>query len=136
MLGFRTLLLWLAFILIILQQFVDVQTGIAVGMAYRLTPSALLLLWFIISLIDRNKYVINTRRIPAFVSGAFRLLRPLSSITIISGAIFKLLHLPGGNLLLFAGIFLMSFYSTLLYFYARETGRYNPNILDDDENTD
>lgn len=136
MLAFRTALLWLSFALLIIQLFVDVQVGITGGIAFRLAPSALLLIWFLTSLFDRSRLSINHKEIPALAVKAFRILRPLSSITIISGAVFKLLHLAGGNLLLYAGIFLMAVYSTLLFIYARETGKYDPDILEDRDNNE
>lgn len=131
MLQFRTILLWLAFVLLILQYFVDIRFSIALGIAFRLTPSALLLLWFLLALFFREKLKIDPANTPRPVLMLFRILRPLSSASIVAGAIFKLLHLPYGNLLLITGIGFMATYSTLLSVFAYEKPADHPDIIDD-----
>lgn len=131
MLHFRTILLWLAFMLLLLQYFIDFRYNINLGIAFRLAPSALLILWFILSLFFKENLKISPEETPKSVLTLLNLLRPLASICIILGAIFKLTALPNGNIMLLAGIGFMALYSSLLSVFAFEKNQKYDDILDD-----
>ncbi len=130
MLYFRTILLWLAFLLFIIQDFIEFN-NISAGLFFRLIPSGFLLLWFLLSIFIKENLRIESRKLSKGMILSLRILRPSASLSIILGAIFKILHYPFSNFLLIAGIGLMALYSTLLCFIAIHKEDYNPDILDD-----
>lgn len=129
MLLFRTILLWLSFSLLILQYFIDVHEVIP-GFIFRLLPSGLLLLWFLLTVLVREKIKIQQHQ-SKFLVNLFHIMRPLASISIVLGAILKIMHWPYGNPLLIAGIGFMAIYSTILCKIAIPKDDYNPDVLDD-----
>jgi hypothetical protein len=131
MLQFRTILLWLAFILLILQYFITIDSSIYLGILFRLAPSGLLLLWFALSVLIKDKLRINGNETPRFIIFLIKFLRPLASICIVIGALFKILHWPYGNILLIAGIGVMAIYSSVLSRYSYSKIEQNPDIIDD-----
>lgn len=132
MLFFRTILLWLAFLLLLIQNFIEFDLdNIYLGIVYRLLPTGLLLLWFGLSVFFREKLKINLAETPGFAVISIRILRPLASIFIVSGALFKILHWPYGNYMLIAGIGFMAVYSTFLSIYSFTGSDQNPEIIDD-----
>lgn len=131
MLHFRTILLWLAFVLLVLQQFIDFNSDITLGIIFRLTPSAVLLLWFLLSLFFREKLKIQKLNTPQWVFKLLNILRPMASMSIVTGAMFKIMHWPLGNLMLIAGIAFMAVYSTILSRFAYIRPEQDPDIIDD-----
>lgn len=131
MLHFRTVLLWLAFILIALQQFWDYNSNIELGIIYRLLPSGILLLWFIISIFIKEKVKIKVAETPKAAMIALRVFRPLAGATIVGGALFKIMHWPYGNIMLAIGIGFMAIYSTALGMYAIRSTDEPDDIIDD-----
>jgi hypothetical protein len=128
---FKTSLLWLAFILLILQSWVDIQENILWGFIYRLAPSLCLLIWFIISLFFKQTLIVKANEIPKWAINSIRILRPLASSLIVLGALFKLMHWTGGFLLLIAGIGIMAIYSSILNYYSSVKNKANIDIIDD-----
>lgn len=131
MLHFRTILLWLAFLLLVLQHVIDFNSDITLGIIFRLTPSGILLLWFLLSLFFREKLKIQKLNTPAWVFKLLNILRPLASMSIVLGAMFKIMHWPFGNLMLIAGIACMAVYSTILSRFAYVRPEHDPDIIDD-----
>jgi hypothetical protein len=130
MLHFRTILLWLAFLLLILQHFIFFN-DITIGLIFRLIPSGILLLWFLLSVFIKENLKIKTSGLSKTLLFFIRILRPAASITIVLGALFKILHWPFGNLMLISGIGFMAVYSTILSKVSIRSEEYNPDILDD-----
>jgi hypothetical protein len=128
---FKTSLLWLAFILLILQSWVDIQENILWGFIYRLAPSLCLLIWFILSLFFKQILIVKANEIPKWAINSIRILRPLASSLIVLGALFKLMHWTGGFLLLIAGIGIMAIYSSILNYYSSVKNKANIDIIDD-----
>lgn len=128
---FKTILLWLAFILLLSQVWIDNQSNVIIGFAYRLAPSLCLLIWFFLALLFKQTLKINAIEIPKCALLSLKILRPLSSGLIILGALFKLMHWPWGSLFLTLGIGFMALYSTVLNQYSYLQGEQNPNIIDD-----
>jgi len=60
-----------------------------------------------------------------------KILRPAASISIVLGAMLKIMHWPFGNILLIAGIGFMAIYSTILSKISTQKEDYNPEIVDD-----
>lgn len=133
MLHFRTILLWLAFIGLVLQYFIDIQINITAAIVFRLAPSALLILWFILSVLFKEHLKIRPEDTPALVLKLMGLLRPLASICVVLGALFKLSGLLNGNFMLLSGIGLMALYSTLLSLYAYDHSVQRDDIIDQTE---
>lgn len=129
MLLFRTILLWLSFILLISQYFIDIREIIP-GFIFRLLPSGLLLLWFLLTVLVKEKIRIRPSQ-SKFLLNVFHIMRPLASISIVLGAILKILHWPFGNPMLIAGIGFMAIYSSILCKIAIPRDDYNPDVLDD-----
>ncbi len=130
---FRSILLWLAFILVTLQFFWDYNGNILFGIIYRLLPTAILLLWFGISLFVKDKIKIDSRKLNKKNILILKYLRPVASLSIVTGAIFKYLHIFNGNILLAIGLFAMAFYSSFLYFIGYSVSDSPNDILDDQE---
>jgi hypothetical protein len=130
MLHFRTILLWLAFVLLVSQYFITFEHYLF-AIIFRLVPSGILLLWFFLSVFIKDRIKINPGNISKFNLLLIRVLRPLASMTIVLGAIFKISHWPYGNLLLITGIGFMALYSTLLSRIYIRKDDYNPDIVDD-----
>jgi len=128
---FKTSLLWLAFVLLLLQTWVDIQENILWGFIFRLSPSLCLLIWFLISLIFKQTLIIKANEISKWAINCLRILRPLASSLIILGALFKLMHWNGGFLLLIAGIGMMAIYSSILNYYSSVKNESNIDIIDD-----
>lgn len=131
MIHFRTLLLWISFGLLILLNFYSFDENIKIGIFIRLIPSGFLLLWFLLSIFVKEKLKINAGDLPKYTIWAFKILRPAASISIVTGAVFKLLHLYFGNGFLIIGIGLMAVYSTLLSIYAVDKQDKPTDIVDD-----
>lgn len=131
MLHFRTILLWLAFIMLVLQYFVEIRSSITLGIIFRLLPSAILLFWFLLSLFFKVKLKIQVQSTPAWVITLLNILRPMASISIVIGALFKIMHWPFGNIMLIMGIAFMAVYSTILSRFAETGSSQNPDIIDD-----
>ena len=128
---FKTSLLWLAFILLLLQTWIDIQEHILWGFIYRLAPSLCLLIWFILSLFFKQTLIVKANEIPKWAINSLRILRPLASSLIVLGALFKLMHWTGGFLLLIAGIGIMAIYSSILNYYSSVKNKTNIDIIDD-----
>lgn len=131
MLHFRTILLWLAFFLIVLQQAWDYTDNLYLGMVYRLLPSAVLLLWFLLSIFFTETEKLRYDKLSNRLKKLLFLLRPLASFTIVLGAIFKLLNWPFGNVSLAIGIALMASYSTIISIYGYSKSDEPNDIIDD-----
>ncbi len=131
MLHFRTILLWLAFIMLVLQYFIEVRSSITLGIIFRLLPSAILLFWFLLSLFFKVKLKIQVQSTPSWVITLLNILRPMASISIVIGALFKIMHWPFGNMMLIMGIAFMAVYSTILSRFAETGSSQNPDIIDD-----
>jgi hypothetical protein len=130
MLHFRTILLWLAFVLLILQYFINFD-NFTLGLIFRLIPSGILVLWFLLSVFIKDQVKVRTRKLSKFTLLGIQVLRPAASISIVIGALFKILHFPFGNVLLVTGIGFMAIYSSILSMIYVQKDEYNPEILDD-----
>lgn len=128
---FRTILLWLAFILIVLQQFWDYNGYFMLAMAYRLLPSGILLLWFLLSIFFYESEKLRYDKLPPRMRKISFILRPLASFTIVLGAILKILHWPFGNIGLASGIAFMAMYSTIISVYGYISPEESSDIIDD-----
>ncbi len=132
MLNFRTLLLSLAFIFLVGQEFIFFNNS-SIGLAFRLIPTALLIVWFVLSIFGPQKYKIQVTLSNKRIILALKFLRPLANLSIILGAVLKLLHLNYGNYFLTAGIGFLAIWSLLFSFVANNIDNYNPEIIDDIE---
>ncbi len=130
MLKFRTILLWLAFLLLLAQYFIDIK-NIRLGLIFRLTPSALLLLWFLLSVLIRIRVKIRMENISRPYVIMIKVFRPVASISIVLGALLKIMHWPFGNSMLVTGIGCMAVYSTIISHFATAKEAYDPDIIDD-----
>ncbi len=128
---FRTILLWLAFLLLIVQLFWDYSGNLYLAMLFRLIPSAVLVLWFVFSIFFAQKESIKIDTLPLSKKRQIKLTRVVASFVIITGAVFKLMHWAGGNLLLVSGIGCMAIYSTLITIYGHITSNEQNDIIDD-----
>lgn len=128
---FKTSFLWLAFILLILQSWVDIQENILWGFIYRLAPSLCLLIWFILSLFFKQTLILKANETPKWAVNSLKILSPLASSLVILGGLFKLMHWTGGVLLLIAGIGIMAIYSSIHNYYSSVKNKSNIDIIDD-----
>lgn len=130
---FRSILLWIAFVLVTLQFFWDYNGNLFFAVLYRLLPTLILLLWFGLSLFIRVKVKIDPNKLTRTNILMLKYLRPIASISIVTGAIFKYLHLFNGNVLLAIGLFAMAVYSTLLHYIGVASSDRPQDIIDDQE---
>lgn len=133
MLIFRSILLWLAFLLVLLQFFWDYNSNILLGVFYRMLPTIILMLWFGLSIVFKVKIKLDAQKTPKFVLVSLKFLRPFASLFIVGGAIFKYLHLPMGNMILTLGLFFLAFYFTVLSIYGKNSIDKPSDILDSQE---
>jgi len=131
MLHFRTILLWLAFFLIVLQQVWDYNGSYLLGLVYRMLPSAVLLLWFLLSIFFNESEKIKSDNLSSGTKKLIHILRPLASFTVVLGAILKIMHWPLGNIALAAGIGVMAVYSTIISLYGYRSSDEPNDIIDD-----
>jgi hypothetical protein len=131
MLLFRTILLWLSFTLLLLQYFITIDFNLEIGVVYRLLPSGLLILWFLLSVFSREKLVFDPNKVPTFSKLMIKYLRPIASLSIILGAFLKILKMYNSNEFLVIGIGFMSLYSSLIYFYTVDKQNRPDDIIDD-----
>ena len=131
MIHFRTILLWLAFLLLIAQNIIEIKTSFLFGFIFRMIPSAILLFWFILAIYFKENLKLNVHETPKLVFKLINILRPLANLSIVLGALFKIMHLPFGNLLLITGIGFMAIYSSILSRYSRNKPDNNSDIIDD-----
>lgn len=128
---FRTILLWLAFSLIVLQQIWDYNGNFTLAMVYRLLPSGILLLWFLLSIFFHESEKLKYDKLPSKIRKLITIIRPLASFTIVLGAILKILHWPYGNIALSYGIAFMAIYSTIISLYGHHSSDVPSDIIDD-----
>ena len=128
MLVFRTVLLWVAFVLLVTAEFLTASVQFSI--VFRLIPSALLLLWFVSYLAGRQRYQFKKE-----VNNAARrivlVLKNIANITIIAGAVLRLMYMPYSQLLIVSGIGCLAIWSTFLIVVSEEKLKYNPEIIDD-----
>lgn len=125
----RTLLLWLSFAMLVFLEFFT-TTGFRFGIIFRLVPSAMLLLWFILYTIGKQRYIIR----PGISRFNIRLIfwiRNIANLLIIGGALLKLGHFSWAHYSLVAGIGSLALWSTLLILISVEKNHYDPEIIDD-----
>jgi hypothetical protein len=132
MLLFRTILLWLAFFLLILQNFV-IFNNFTLGLIFRLVPTGILVLWFLLSIFIKDNMKLRPEKLKRHTVILINILRPAASLSIVLGAIFKIMHWPFGTFMLVSGIGFMAVYSTLLSIISKPRDEYNPDILDDSD---
>ncbi len=131
MLIFRTLLLWMAFVLLLLLEiefFPDLQ--LKFSLMFRLVPSILLAAWFLLNIFSKEK----TQYSPLIKRSTIVLitwLKSIANIAILVGAFFKLLHLPYAQLCLVGGIGVLALWSSILARWSVQKSDYNPDIIDD-----
>lgn len=131
MLHLRTVLLWLAFVLLISLEFVYIS-NFSVAMTLRLGPTFILLLWILSYFFYTRKYTFGKD----VGKGKVRLInfvRVLANIFIVSGAIARIMHYKGAQLLLISGIGLLALWSTFFSVLAVEKKTYDPDIIDSEE---
>lgn len=133
MLSFRTILLWLAFLLLIFQFFWDYSSNLIIGIIYYMLPTLVLLLWFGISLFSRDRIRIHPEKTTKLTLQLLRYLRPLASITIVLGALLKYSRYSEGNILLTIGLFFMAAYSTILNRIGEPSSDKPNDIIDDQD---
>ena len=131
MLHFRTILLWLAFILIAMQQIWVYNGNYLLGLVYRLLPSAVLLLWFLLSIFFNESEKLKSDGLSNSIKKLILILRPLASFTVVLGAILKIMHWPYGNIALALGIGVMAVYSTIISIYGYRSSDEPNDIIDD-----
>lgn len=128
MLIFRTILLWVAFVLLVMAEFITASLQFSI--VFRLIPSALLVLWFVSYLAGRQRYQFKKGVNKATIRIVL-VLKNIANITIIAGAVLRLMHMPYSQLLIVFGIGCLAVWSTFLVFVSEEKLKYNPEIIDD-----
>ncbi|MES2616240.1 MAG: hypothetical protein V4613_00060 [Bacteroidota bacterium] len=131
MVHLRTVLLWLAFVLLIVLEFTFIR-DIKLGVLFRLSPTFLLLIWFVIYLLSAKRYQFG-KSVSLKTIQIVNFIRFIANITIVLGAIFKIMHWSGAQLLLVIGIGFLAVWSTLLSKLTIEKIDYNPDIIDDQD---
>jgi hypothetical protein len=128
MLLFRTILLWMAFILLIVIE-LPFTGNLDIGF-FRLLPSLILVLWFVSYFFKKQRYAVRRDADRRIVS-ALGYLRPLANISVIAGAVMRLSRVPYSNIPLIAGIGLLALVSSLWMKVSLERPEYDPEIIDD-----
>ena len=129
MLILKTVLLWIVFILLIVLE-ISNDAVFNLGVFFRLTPSLLLAIWFIVHIANRQRYQYkkDVSKITILVLSVFK---TTANATIICGAALKIGHLEYSQILIIIGIGFLALWSTILIGVYEEKGIYNPEIIDD-----
>jgi hypothetical protein len=130
MLFFRSIVLWLAFLFILISQFIALDT-VRLLLFYRITPAIFLLIWVFTTLFFNKKLVVDTAIHGVKVLKWIKVLRLFSSAFIIIGAAVKIMRWDYGDIFLMIGIGSMAAYSSLLAYVAKTKQEHNPEIIDD-----
>jgi hypothetical protein len=130
MLVFRSIVLWLAFLFILVSQFIALDT-VRLLLFYRITPAIFLLIWVFTTLFFNKKLVVDTAIHGIKVLKWIKVLRLFSSAFIITGAAVKIMRWDYGDIFLMIGIGSMATYSSLLAYVAKTKQEHNPEIIDD-----
>ncbi|MCC6818128.1 MAG: hypothetical protein IT245_04490 [Bacteroidia bacterium] len=93
----------------------------------------MLFIWFGISIVFKINIKINDENLPKIALKLLKFVRPLSNFTIITGAIFKYLHLPFGNIILAFGLLCLAIYFTLLSVYGHIVEDKPNDIIDNQD---
>lgn len=137
MLVLRTVLLWLAFaVLLFLELNILPELYLKVSAVMRLVPSALLLAWFVIYIFNKDKSQLS-KGAPKSVVIWLSVLKTVANLAIICGAVMRILHYAHSQLLLVSGIGFLALWSSVLAYYSELKSDFNPDIIDaveDDEN--
>jgi hypothetical protein len=130
MLVFRSIVLWLAFLFILISQFIVLDT-IRLLLFYRLTPAIFLFIWVITTLFFNKKLVVDTAIHGIKILKWIKAFRLISSAFIIIGAAIKVMRWDYGDIFLMIGIGSMAAYSSILAYVAKTKQEHNPEIIDD-----
>jgi hypothetical protein len=130
MLVFRSIVLWLAFLFILISQFIVLDT-VRLLLFYRLTPAIFLFIWVITTLFFNKKLVVDTSIHGIKILKWIKALRLISSAFIIIGAAIKVMRWDYGDIFLMIGIGSMAAYSSILAYVAKTKQEHNPEIIDD-----
>lgn len=132
MLHFRTILICLAFLTLLISRYVyfsDYNLNLVLNFA----PTVLLILWFLSSIFIHKKYEIDKNKINKTSYKALILVKNLANFSIVLGALFELMHWTGGTQLLITGLGFLSFWSIFISLTFKEKYENDPNIVDDME---
>jgi hypothetical protein len=130
MLVFRSIILWLAFLFILISQFIALDT-VRLLLFYRITPAIFLLIWVFTTLFFNKKLVVDTSIHGIKILKWIKVLRLISSAFIIIGAAIKVMRWDYGDIFLMIGIGSMAAYSSILAYVAKTKQEHNPEIIDD-----
>ncbi len=130
MLVFRSIILWLAFLFILISQFIALDT-VRLLLFYRITPAIFLLIWVFTTLFFNKKLVVDTSIHGNKILKWIKALRLISSAFIIIGAAIKVMRWDYGDIFLMIGIGSMAAYSSILAYVAKTKQEHNPEIIDD-----
>lgn len=125
----RTLLLWAAVIMLVFLEFFT-ASDFRFSIIFRLVPSVLLLLWFVLYMVGRQRYIYK-ENIGKNTIRLIKLIRTIANVAIIGGALLRLGHFQYSQVLLIAGIAFLALWSTILIAVSVEKVAYNPDIVDD-----
>lgn len=134
MVHLRTVVLWLAFVLLILLDFTFIR-DIKLGLMFRLSPTILLFVWFILYLTGAKGHQFG-KKVSKSTIRVVTIIKFVANITIILGAVFRIMHWTGAQMLLVVGIGFLAVWSTLLSKLTIEKSDYNPDIVDDIDEDD
>jgi hypothetical protein len=129
MLKFKTLLLWIAFTFLAIEQLFTLNS--TTYLFFRMIPIGSMIVWFIISLFNKNNFKINPLKVTHKNAWILRYVRPIASLLIIFGAAAKLLRWPYSDMPLIFGIGCMALYYTALSRVAEPKKDYLPDVIDD-----
>jgi hypothetical protein len=130
MLVFRSIILWLAFLFILISQFITLDT-VRLLLFYRITPAVFLFIWVFSTLFFNKKLVVDTSIHGVKVLKWIKWLRLSSSVLITVGAAIKIMSWDYGDIFLMIGIGSMAAYSSLLAYVAKAKHEHNPDVIDD-----
>ncbi len=130
MLVFRSIVLWLAFIFILISQFITLDT-VRLLLFYRITPAVFLFIWVFTTLFYNKKLIVDTSIHGVKVLKWVKILRIFSSTFIIVGALVNVMKWNYGDIFLMIGIGAMAAYSSLLAYVAKTKNDHNPEVIDD-----
>ncbi len=130
MLHFRTILICLAFITLLLGKYIYFS-DYSLSLAFNYLPTVFLILWFLSSIFIHKKYELDKTKINKISYNALILVKNLANFCIVLGALFKLMHWTGGTQLLISGLGFLSFWSIFISLTFKEKYEKDPNIVDD-----
>ncbi len=125
----RAFVLLLAFVFYLLGEVVTLHNTKAAIFFY-LTPTFLIFVWFAMSYFTRKLFVIPATVKQTAKYRYYSILRNVSSMLLLVGALFTIMHYAHARLIVLIGFGLLSVAAFFQAKFSKRVNKYNPDVID------